>query len=259
MTRSIMRLNMMLCLAIALAHGRDAEAQRPRRDSTEPSARQNQSGAQAQTPETFAASEGLGWELSATADGVLVERILNGSPAAEAGIEERDLIIKVGNESVLTPGRTVELLQEHQPQSRVQVTVLREEEELSYLFPLDDIPPEAFAASSSGTGASDQNLVRMIERLQQQCEQQEQLLITLLDEVQSLRARLDGAVAPTTTGGSFHTTPTRTGSTYTGDIVAPLSGGGQTQPPPADTQTPDGTQPPAGTQPRGTSAPPRGR
>jgi hypothetical protein len=168
-----------------------------------------------------ALSEQLGWELAAADAGVRIERIVKNSPVALAHLEEKDLIRKVAGENVLTPERIGEVLDKvlTQGETKTEVVILRDGEELSYLLSLDSITSVPGTASSRTTRANQQDLVAMIEQLQRECQQQRALLESVLAEVQALRTRL--GAAPNVRSGQTQAV----GTQYTGDIVTPLGQG----------------------------------
>lgn len=167
--------------------------------------------------------ERLGWELAATDGGVRIERITKNSVAADAHLEEKDVIMKVGGENVSSADRIAAILAElHKSgETKTDVVVLRDGEELSYLLTLDKLDSSATVRSSSTTvRGSDQDLVAMIQQLQLESQQQQALLQSLLMEVQSLRTQL-GLPANARVNPAVPT-----GTQFTGDVVVPLGTGG---------------------------------
>jgi membrane-associated protease RseP (regulator of RpoE activity) len=183
--------------------------------------------------------EEVGLELAAVDGGVRVERIVKNSPAAVAHLEEKDLIRKVAGENVLTPDRVSEVLDKvlSQGESKTEVVILRDGEELSYLLSLESITPDAPVRSSRTTvRVSQAELVEMIQQLQRESQEQRRLLESVLAEVQSLRAQWGGTPA-----SRFGQAPA-VGAQYTGDIVAPLGQG--SGPAPAATSPGNPNSPP---------------
>lgn len=181
--------------------------------------------------------EELGWELAEVDGGVRIERITKNSPVASARLQERDLITKVGGENVVSPERIYAILDKalDQGDTRVEVVVWREEEELSYLLSLDGLEP-AGGGVAGNTRITNNNLVQMIQQLQRELQQQRLLLESALTELQSLRAHL-GTTAGTAAG------PPRASAAsaqYTGDIVTPLgqAAGATTEPATPNTPPP---------------------
>jgi hypothetical protein len=138
----------------------------------------------------------IGWELATTTDGVRVERILENSPAAEAHLEEGDVIRKVAGENVLTPTRVFDILNKLRPGSKVELTVWRAGEELSYVLTLpdehkrvlDDPRTEPVAPRVNIDARSD--LTQILHALYQQEQANAQLLQALLAETRAVRVRM---------------------------------------------------------------------
>jgi hypothetical protein len=221
------------CLSVIVAaFCQPAAGQEPVAQPLEESA---QSGAATSSPRF----EELGWELASVDGGVRIERITKNSPVASARLQERDLITKVGGENVISPERIVAVLEKalEQGETRVEVVVWREGEELSYLLTLDELE-SGTGGVSAGSRVAHSNLVQMIQQLQRELQQQRLLLESALAELQNLRAQLG-----TTTGtvGGPARAAAAASAQYTGDIVTPLgqaSGAGtepatSTAPPPA--------------------------
>jgi membrane-associated protease RseP (regulator of RpoE activity) len=191
--------------------------------------------------------ERVGWELATADNGVRIERITKNSPAAEAHLEEKDIIKKVAGENVATADRVAAVIAQLRKngEAKTDIVVLREGEELSYLLSLDDLDQVTSVRSTTVRG-SDQDLVAMIQQLQLQSQQQQAMLQTLLTEVQTLRTQL-GLPANARVNPAAPT-----GTQFTGDIVAPLGTFGvpnnQSGVPANNTGTQ--TQPPAGRNPR---------
>ncbi len=58
--------------------------------------------------------------------GVLINRVISDSPAADAGLEEGDVITAVGGRSVDSPEELADLIQARKPDSRVMIRVVRD-------------------------------------------------------------------------------------------------------------------------------------
>jgi C-terminal processing protease CtpA/Prc len=69
----------------------------------------------------------IGWEVAAVDGGVRIERIVKNSPAAEAHLEEKDIIQKIAGENVLTPERVSEMINQvaRDGETKAEVVVLR--------------------------------------------------------------------------------------------------------------------------------------
>jgi hypothetical protein len=78
----------------------------------------------------------LGWELETTEEGVRIERLEAGSPAAKANLQTGDIIVRVAGGNVLTPDAVFSAFSQIEAESQVEVTVQREGEEISYLVKL---------------------------------------------------------------------------------------------------------------------------
>jgi hypothetical protein len=138
----------------------------------------------------------IGWELATTTEGVRVERIQENSPAAEAHLEEGDVIRKVAGENVLTPTRVFDILNKLRPGSKVELTVWRAGEELSYVLTLpdehkrvlDDPRTEPVAPRAHIDARSD--LTQILQAIYQQEQVNAQLLQALLAETRAVRTRM---------------------------------------------------------------------
>jgi hypothetical protein len=194
----------------------------------EPVARPLEESSERGAATSSARFEELGWELAAVDGGVRIERITKNSPAASARLQERDLITKVGGENVISPERILAILDRavDQGESRVEVVVWRDGEELSYLISLDGATAEA-GGVSPGNRAAHGNLVQMIQQLQRELQQQRLLLESALAELQSLRAQLGATAGPAAAPRA-----SAASAQYTGEIVTPLgqSSGAATEP-----------------------------
>ncbi len=78
-----------------------------------------------QITKEFAASRNLPVSDGAYVDADGANPIVDGSPAAKAGIKAGDIITKVGNEAVDSKSSLTALISEHQPGDRVALTILR--------------------------------------------------------------------------------------------------------------------------------------
>ncbi len=163
----------------------------------------------------------IGVELARTDDGVRIERLIENSLAAEAHLEEGDLILSVAGEMVRTPARVFEILEKLKvQQADVEIVVLRKEEERSYLLKL---PGHANLDDSATVPGTDPTLRQVLLTLQQQQQRQLQLLQAILVEVRSLRGYpsiSSGGQSPF--AGATQASPEPAAS---GAIVAPLTGG----------------------------------
>jgi len=192
--------------------------------------------------------EKVGWELATADDGVRIERISKNSAAAAAHLEEKDVITKVAGENVASADRVATILTDlrDKGETKTDVVVLREGEELSYLLSLEHLEVAERDRTTSTTVQESQELVAMIHQLQLQVQQQQQLLEMVLTEVQTLRTQMGGV--PATRVNPAAPAP---GTQVNGDIVAPLSPvGGVTTPGTGPANTNQTTQPPAGRNPR---------
>jgi hypothetical protein len=191
-------------------------------------------------------SEKIGWELATTDDGVRIEHITKNSVAAEAHLEEKDVIKKIAGENVSTADRVAAILTDlrDKGETKTEVVVLREGEEISYLLSLEDLNlPNA--RTTRTTVQESQDLVSMIQQLQLQVQQQQQMLQMVLTEVQTLRTQLGGVPATRVNPA------VPTGTQFTGDIVAPLGTvGAPITPTGVPANNKQQTQPPANQNPR---------
>jgi S1-C subfamily serine protease len=70
--------------------------------------------------------------------GVLVDAIVNGSPAEKAGILVGDIIINISGHDVDSPGRLSRLIRKNNPGDEIEIRVMREHVELNFLVELTD-------------------------------------------------------------------------------------------------------------------------
>lgn len=80
-----------------------------------------------------------------TQKGALVQDVVNGSAAAQAGLQPGDVITKVGNRQVNQVADLIEALRLHKPGDQVQLTIVRSGSQLQKTVTLASRPP-----SSSG-------------------------------------------------------------------------------------------------------------
>lgn len=155
----------------------------------------------------------IGWKLSATDEGVRIERIQTNSVAAKASLQEGDLILRVGGENIRRPDRIEAILRDLKDEPNVEIVVLRDGEELSYLLPLaeleESVPQPPQARSRQGVPS---DLAEQVRQLQEEVAQHRILLNSLAAEVRALRNRL-GVPAEVETEQEFEA-----------DVVAPLPG-----------------------------------
>lgn len=74
-------------------------------------------------------------QLGAGEKGLLITGVTPNGPAEKAGIEEGDLVIKIGDVEAETPSQMVEAIAEMKPNSKVKVIISRQ----GKLFELDVI------------------------------------------------------------------------------------------------------------------------
>ncbi|MFO1092750.1 MAG: PDZ domain-containing protein [Planctomycetaceae bacterium] len=142
----------------------------------------------------------LGWEISAADTGVRIERIVQNSPVARAHLQEQDQILKVGGENVKTTARITTLLQERRKagEQQIDIVVIRDGKELSYLLDLDAIDSVSQASETRQVVVTDADLAQMILQLQVQIQKQQEQLNAVLVELQNLRLQV--VVTPTAEG-----------------------------------------------------------
>jgi len=63
--------------------------------------------------------------------GVLVRSVVDGSAAAKAGIKAGDVIVRIGNGDVGSPGQITKLLRETDSSKPVPVTLVRNKQEMT--------------------------------------------------------------------------------------------------------------------------------
>ena len=87
---------------------------------------------------------GIGVEIQATENGVVVNRVFDKSPAKEAGIQKGDIFIKVNGEDVLklTPVKISEMIKKDEDQL-VDVVIKRGEEEKTFNLSLKQVDIES--------------------------------------------------------------------------------------------------------------------
>ncbi len=74
--------------------------------------------------------------------GVLIQDVQSGSPADEAGLRPRDVIIRLGEQRIDDIGELQVVLREHRVDERVEVVVIREDEEVSLEIQLGELVRE---------------------------------------------------------------------------------------------------------------------
>lgn len=82
--------------------------------------------------------------------GIMVGGVFEGSPAEEAGLAEGDLVTHVGQQAVEGVESFVELIGDHAPGNRVNLTVLRDGESLSIPVNLGSWPSQLQHAGRMG-------------------------------------------------------------------------------------------------------------
>ena len=112
---------------------------------------------------SITASTAAEYELPVTAGAYLYtgnsgtySPIVSGSPAAKAGLKEKDIITAVNGVKVGAAGSLTSLTGEYMPGDTVQLTVLRSGKEIAVNLTLGEYP-ETSTSSNSGSGSSNQN------------------------------------------------------------------------------------------------------
>lgn len=77
-------------------------------------------------------------EFFGVKEGVLVRSVLEGSPAAKAGIKAGDVIVKIEDRKVTTPGEISSILREMESKKTVNVTLMRRQKEMTLAVPLEE-------------------------------------------------------------------------------------------------------------------------
>ena len=87
---------------------------------------------------------GIGVEIVLTNDGVVINRIFAGSPAADAGLKEKDLFIKVSGEDVTkkTPAEISNMIRNSET-GKVEVVIKRNDEEKKFNLKLREVDIES--------------------------------------------------------------------------------------------------------------------
>ena len=87
---------------------------------------------------------GIGVEIVLTNDGVVINRVFAGSPAADAGLKEKDLFIKVDGEDVTknTPAEISNMIRNSET-GKVEVVVKRNDEEKKFNLKLREVDIES--------------------------------------------------------------------------------------------------------------------
>jgi len=89
----------------------------------------------------------LGVLMDNTRMGVLIQRIIPGSPAADSGLEEGDLLLSVNERPIRTSGELSSLVRLSNPGDRLELEILRDRERVridvtTRLMPEDGLPTE---------------------------------------------------------------------------------------------------------------------
>ncbi len=74
-------------------------------------------------------------------EAILVSKVIEGLPAANAGLKEGDIIVRIAGKAPATPDRLREVLKEKEPGDTVKVTVLREGDEKTLTIELAAYDP----------------------------------------------------------------------------------------------------------------------
>jgi serine protease Do len=105
-------------------------------------------------PQTLTADLAEGFGLPADAEGAAIANVLDGTPAARAGLQGGDVIIAVDGRPVTDARELTRRVGAYAPGERVEFTVLREGEERTITVRLDERPTESELAE--GGGGSDE-------------------------------------------------------------------------------------------------------
>ncbi len=78
----------------------------------------------------------------ATDFGVLINEVVDGSPAEEAGLEEDDIIIRFAGEKIFDTDDLIKMVRKHSPGDEVEVTIIRNSREDDLIIALGERPNE---------------------------------------------------------------------------------------------------------------------
>jgi S1-C subfamily serine protease len=82
----------------------------------------------------------LGVVTDTDEDGAVVVSVTDGSPAADAGIQEGDVIVAIGGDEITEPGDVPEAIRRHRPGDEIEVVVLRDDERVTVRATLAERP-----------------------------------------------------------------------------------------------------------------------
>ena len=90
---------------------------------------------------TEALTPALADELEVEADaGAVVTNVTEGSPAEDAGLETRDVIVEIAGDAIEEPGDVPEAIRRHQPGDEIEVIALRGDERVTVTATLVERP-----------------------------------------------------------------------------------------------------------------------
>jgi C-terminal processing protease CtpA/Prc len=127
--------------------------------------------------------------------GARIDRIYPGGPAARSGLQSGDILIKVGETEISDADQAAEIIAQAKPNEEIEMTVMRDEEEVKLAVVLAD--RRRFFPTSQAGGEQQNDFddelgehAMMLEqhrRFAEQHERLEDLMHEMLDEIQSLR------------------------------------------------------------------------
>ncbi|MFM9995841.1 MAG: S1C family serine protease [Phycisphaerales bacterium] len=93
--------------------------------------------------------EGKAGELEIEAgDGILIEKVIEGLPAAKAGLKQGDVVVRISGKSPATQEKLRELLRTKSPGDKLKVTVLRDGDEKTLTIELAEYDAEQLGVQS---------------------------------------------------------------------------------------------------------------
>jgi hypothetical protein len=155
----------------------------------------------------------LGATLGTATDGVAVVRLEKNSPLARAGLKDGDMIKQVAGRNVLTPDSIFRVLNELEGGSKVEVVVLRNEEELTFSQTLPEDhervlvdgaePAPALGTDDTVRGTNQTHLAQRVRELEQANLQQQRQIQFLYNALVDTRNQLGYPALSTAVPGLF--------------------------------------------------------